>query len=36
MTAPHKFEIGECDVMVAWDSGVRTPAVSADLTRDPR
>ena len=22
---------GECDVMVAWDSGVRTPAVSADV-----
>lgn len=24
---------GECDVMVAWDSGVRTPAVSSDLRR---
>lgn len=23
---------GECDVEVAWDSGVRTPAVSADLS----
>ena len=22
---------GECDVLVAWSSGVRTPSVSADL-----
>lgn len=22
---------GQCDVLVSWDSGVRTPAVSADL-----
>lgn len=25
--------VGECDVEVAWDSGVRTPAVSSDLRR---
>lgn len=25
---------GSCDVVVAWDSGVRTPAVLADLTCD--
>jgi len=24
--------VGKCDVLVAWDSGVRTPAVAADLT----
>ena len=23
---------GECDVVVAWKSGVRTPAASCDLT----
>lgn len=25
--------VGECDVLVAWDSGVRTPAVSAELSK---
>jgi hypothetical protein len=27
---------GQCDVMVAWDSGVQTPAASADLRRVSR